>query len=149
MRRVTFSFLSPIHKATRQIGLYLERPCAAEGVATAEGHLLSYLRSYGPCPIAALLRVFGHKPSTATSMLNRLAKRGLVVREGDPNDRRVVLIRLTKRGEVAADRLRERLVAFEAAIRSRVGERDVEGFRNVLSAIEAATIPPAGKEKQR
>jgi DNA-binding MarR family transcriptional regulator len=146
---MTFSFLSPIHKATRQIGLHLERPCAAEGVGAAEGHLLSYLRSYGPCPIAALLRVFGHKPSTATSMLSRLAKRGLIVREDDPEDRRVVLIRLSKRGEAAADRLRERLVALEASIRSRVTERDVEGFRSVLSAIEAATSPPAGKEKLR
>ena len=149
MRRLTFSFLSPIHRATRQIALHLQDPCAAEGVGTAEGHLLSYLRSYGPCPIAALLRVFGHKPSTATSMLNRLAERGLVARGEDPDDRRVVLVRLTKRGSAAADRLRARLVAFEAAIRSRVGEREIEGFRAVLSAIEAAAIPPAGKEKQR
>ena len=149
MRRVTFTFLSPIHKATRQIGLYLEAPCAAEGVSTAEGHLLSYLRSYGPCSIAALLQVFGQKPSTATSMLNRLVKQGLIGRGEDPKDRRVVLIRLTKRGTVVADRLRDRLIAFEAAIRSRVVEREIEGFRAVLSAVEAVALSPAGKEKSR
>jgi len=149
MRRITFAFLSPIHKASRQIGLYLEAPCAAAGVGTAEGHLLSYLRSYGPCPITALLRVFGHKPSTATSMLNRLVERGLVARSPDSGDRRVVLVRLTRRGIASADRLRESLVALEASIRSRLDERAIEGFRATMTAIEAATRPPARKELER
>jgi DNA-binding MarR family transcriptional regulator len=144
-----FSFLSPIHKATRQIGLHLTAPCDAEGVSTAEGHLLSYLRSYGPCSIGALLRVFGHKPSTATSMLERLVSRGLVTRGASPDDRRVVLVGLTRRGEAAADRLRRRLQALEAAIRSRVDGREIEGFEAVMRAIEDATRLDAGKETRR
>jgi len=146
MRRQTFSFLSPIHQATRQIAIHLTAPCAAEGVSPAEGHLLSYLRSYGPCPVGALLKVFGHKGSTATSMLARLADRGLVVRETSPEDRRCVLIGLTRRGASAADRLRERLVALEGAIRSRLGKREIAGFEAVMRAIEIVTRPPAGKE---
>lgn len=149
MRRTTFAFLSPIHKASRQIGLHLEAPCADAGVSTAEGHLLSYLRSYGPCPIATLLRIFGHKPSTATSMLNRLVERGLVARDPDPEDRRVVLVRLTRRGIASADRLREALVALEASIRARLDERAIEGFRATMNAIEAATRPPERKEMER
>ncbi len=148
MRRLTFSFLSPIHKATRQIGRYLEGFCAGEGVGTAEGHLLSYLRSYGPCPIADLLDVFGMKPSTATSMLQRLVDRGLVHREASKKDRRVVLVRLTRRGAASADRLRRVLVSFEAAVRARVEESEIGGFRAVLDAIQEVTIPIAGKEKQ-
>jgi DNA-binding MarR family transcriptional regulator len=163
VRRLTFSILSPILRATRQIARHLSEPCAAEGVAPSEGHLLSYLRSYGPCPVGALLDVFGHKPSTMTSMLNRLEAGGLVTRGEDPGDRRVVLVGLTRRGAAAADRLRERLVALEAAIRSKVRDREVEGFRAVLASIEAAAgagaHPPvpartpepttAGKEKRR
>jgi len=148
MRRMTFSFLSPIHKATRQIGLFLERPCAAEGVAMAEGHVLSYLRSYGPCSIASLLHVFGHKPSTATSMLQRLADRGLITREPSKEDRRLVLIRLTRRGAAAADRLRRTLASLEASIRSRLEESEIEGFRAVMNAIQEVTHAPAGRESK-
>ncbi len=148
MRPGMFSFLSPIHKASRQIGVYLEGPCAAEGVGTAEGHLLSYLRRYGPCPIADLLRVFGHKPSTATSMLERLARRGLIARGSSSKDRRLVLVRLTRRGVATADRLRSRLSALEASIRSRLEEGEIDGFRAVMSAIEEATRTPSRKESQ-
>jgi DNA-binding MarR family transcriptional regulator len=145
-RRMTFSFLSPIHKATRQIGLFLEGPCAAEGVSPAEGHLLSYLRSYGPCPISALLLIFGLKASTATSMLQRMVDAGLVLRTASPTDRRSVLVRLTRRGGAAADRLRRTLVSLEAAIRSRLDEREIDGFRAVMNAIQEVTVLPAGKE---
>lgn len=148
MRRVTFSFLSPIHKASRQIGLHLEGPCEAEGVSAGEGHLLSYLRSYGPCSIAALLRVFGHKPSTATSMLQRLADRGLILRSTAETDRRMVLVRLTRKGAAAADRLRRALVDLESGIRSRLDERDIDGFRAVMDAIQVTTRPLAGKERR-
>lgn len=142
----TFSFLSPIHKASRQIGLHLAAPCDAEGVSAAEGHLLSYLRSYGPCSIGSLLRVFGHRPSTATSMLERLAARGLITRDASAEDRRVVLVGLTRKGSAAADRLRRSLRALEEAIRSRVDRQEIEGFLAVMRAIEDATRPDAGKE---
>ena len=148
MRRITFEFLSPIHKSTRQIARYLEGSCAEEGIGTAEGHLLSYLRSYGPCSIASMLEVFGMKPSTATSMLQRLVDRGLVHREASKEDRRVVLVRLTRRGIASADRLRRILVAFEAAIRARVDDGEIAGFRAVLNAIQEVAQPMAGKEKQ-
>ena len=148
MRRVTFSFLSPIHKATRQIAVHLAGPCAEEGVSPAEGHLLSYLRSYGPCSISKILNVFGQKASTATSMLQRLVDRGLIAREADTKDRRSVLVRLTRRGIAAADRLRRRLIQLETSIHSRLTEREIEGFRAVMSAIEEVTLPIAGKESR-
>jgi len=148
MRRLIFSFLSPIHKASRQIGLHLTVPCEAAGVSGAEGHLLSYLRSYGPCSIATLLKVFGHKPSTATSMIQRLVDRGLVARSASEEDRRVVMVRLTRKGAAAADRLRRVLVDLEASIRARLSEREIDGFRAVMSAIQSVTQPHDGKEME-
>ena len=117
----------------------MEAPCAAEGVRPAEGHILSYLRSYGPCPVGALLVVFGHKPSTVTSMLTRLVERGFTTRTPSGDDRRVVLLDLTREGARAADRLRASLAAFEANIRAEVEPRDLVGFQNVLTAIEAVS----------
>jgi DNA-binding MarR family transcriptional regulator len=143
-----FSFLSPIHRASRQIGLFLTGPADAEGVGTAEGHLLSYLRSYGPCSIRTLRQVFGHKPSTMTSMLERMAAQGLLTRGVSEEDRRVVRVELTRKGAGAADRLRRKLVALENAIRSRLAPREIDGFHAVMRAIEEATrLDAGGKEK--
>ncbi|HEX2642293.1 MAG TPA: MarR family transcriptional regulator, partial [Thermoanaerobaculia bacterium] len=75
---MALDFLSPLHKASRQISVYLESHTRELGVSPAEGHVLTYLRSYAPTPIGDLVRVFGIKQSTFTSMLDRLEEAGFV-----------------------------------------------------------------------
>jgi MarR family transcriptional repressor of emrRAB len=137
---MALEFLSPIHKATRQIGECLRPSCDELDLGTAEGHLVSYVAAYGPCSISTLTRVFGTKPSTLTSMLDRLENRGLVHRRLSPEDRRSFQIDMTAEGRRVADRLRVALEALEAAIRAKATLRDREGFRAVMEAIAALTI---------
>jgi len=144
-----FQFLSPIHKASRRIGDYLEGFCAAFGLSNPEGHLISYLRTYEPATVGDLLRVFGMKASTATSMLNRLAAAGLIERRVPAEDRRTVVIRLTRKGRAIGARLQAQIAALEAAIRGGVNANEIEGFQSVMDAIARATAIPAGKEKNR
>lgn len=101
--------------------------------------MLSYTTLYGPCSPSELVRVFGHKPSTLTGILDRLEEKALVVREPNPEDRRSFLIRVTPRGGEIATELRERLEAFEEEIRERIGARNEKGFRAVMDAIAAIT----------
>jgi DNA-binding MarR family transcriptional regulator len=75
-----------------------------------------------------------------------MVEAGLVIRTASPTDRRSVLVRLTRRGGAAADRLRRTLVSLEAAIRSRLDEREIDGFRAVMNAIQEVTLLTAGKE---
>jgi DNA-binding MarR family transcriptional regulator len=133
------NFLSPLHKASRQISVYLETHTRELGVSPGEGHFLSYLRSYSPAPIGELVRVFGIKQSTFTSLLDRLEKAGLIRREMNPGDRRSFLIHITDRGRELADRLNGLLETFEAGIRERLSDRDLEGFRAVMAAVEEVT----------
>lgn len=132
-------FLSPLHKASRQITVYLEQDTRELGVSPMEGHLLTYLRTYAPSSIGELVRVFGIKQSTFTSLLDRLEDSGLLRREVNPDDRRSFLIHVTDEGEKLAGRLNRRLEAFEARIRERVDDRDVEGFRAVMGAVDEVT----------
>ena len=141
-------YLSPIHKAVRQIALFLEPKCAALGVSPAEGHLMSYLASYAPCPIAEVLRVFGTRPSTMTSMLERLETNGLLTREPDPQDRRSVRVALTREGKVVAERINRLVRDLEHRIGTHVKPDQLKGFRTVLSAVEAATGIEVRKEKK-
>jgi len=155
---MALQFLSPIHKSTRQITLYLDGFCRELEVSPREGHLLSYLRTYAPCPVGELMRVFGLKASTLTSMLERLEQRKLLRREVHPEDRRSFLVRLTPEGRAVAERLQRILESFERRVRERVGEREMEGFRSVLEAIAEVTqvrvrpdraVPAASVSKRR
>lgn len=132
-------FLSPLHKASRQISVYLETHTRELGVSPIEGHFLSYLRSYSPAPIGELVRVFGIKQSTFTSLLDRLEKAGLIRREMNPGDRRSFLIHITDAGRELAERLNHLLESFEAEVREKLTSGDMEGFRAVMAAVEETT----------
>ncbi|HEX2205184.1 MAG TPA: MarR family transcriptional regulator [Longimicrobium sp.] len=136
---MALEFLSPLHKASRQISVYLEARNRELGVSTTEGHVLTYLRGYAPAAIGELVRVFGIKQSTFTSLLDRLEADGLVRRETNPGDRRSFLIHITDEGVALAERLTRGLETLEAEIRARVAPRDVEGFHAVMAAVEEIT----------
>lgn len=133
------TFLSPLHKASRQISVYLAAQTRELGVSDSEGHLLSYLRSYAPAPVGELVKVFGLKQSTLTSMLDRLEEAGLVRREVNPGDRRSFMIHISDAGLELAERLSRILETFEEKVREQVSAEAVEGFRSVMAAVEEVT----------
>jgi MarR family transcriptional regulator, organic hydroperoxide resistance regulator len=136
---MSLEFLSPLHKASRQITVYLEAHTRKLGVSPLEGHVLTYLRKYAPAAVGELIRVFGVKQSTFTSLLDRLEKAGLVRRELNPGDRRSFLIHITDRGRELTARLNRLLETLEEDIRARVRRPDVKGFHAVMGAVEDVT----------
>ncbi len=132
-------FLSPLHKATRQIGVWFEQQMEGTGLMPQEGHLLTYVRSYAPCPVGEIVTVFNLRGSTATSVLDRLEKRGLIVRRMNPEDRRSFFVELTDEGKEMADYVQMFVKRFEAAMARRVSEGEERGFRAVMAAIAAVT----------
>ncbi len=136
---MALDFLSPLHKASRQIKLYLESLTREVGVSPIEGHLLTYLHSYAPAPISELVQVFGIKQSTFTSMIDRLENAGLIRREINPDDRRSFLIHITDEGRSVATRINEFLTTFEQEVREQIDARDLEGYHAVMEAIESVT----------
>lgn len=138
---MALQFLSPLHKASRQLSVYLEGRDgeALLSLSPSDGHLISYLKSYAPASVGELVRVFGIKQSTFTSMLDRLETAGLIRRELNPADRRSFLIHITDAGRAVAEESNRVLLALEDDIRARVSARDVEGFQAVMRAIEEIT----------
>ena len=136
---MALQFLSPLHKASRQLSVYLEGHTRELGVSPGESHMIAYLRSYAPAPVGELVRVFGMKQSTLTSMLDRLERDGLLRREVNPGDRRSFLVHVTDAGVALADRLDGVLNLLESEIRARVSDRDMEGFRAVMAAVGEVT----------
>ncbi len=54
----------------------------------------------GPSRMSAIASEMGFSMATATGVVDRLVDRGLVLREGDPSDRRVVMCRLSEEGDM-------------------------------------------------
>jgi DNA-binding MarR family transcriptional regulator len=98
-------------------------------------NLLSPLGKNGPMSSGQLAEAAGLTPATTTHMLDQLAVAGFVDRERQESDRRVVITRLTERGEAE---LAARLEEFRAAWALELGEFDAEQLAvadSVLNAI--------------
>lgn len=119
--------------------MYLEDRTRELGVSPLEGHVLTYLRKYAPAPVGELVRVFGLKQSTFTSLLDRLERDGLVRREPNPADRRSFLVHLTERGRGLTTRLNRLLERLEDDIRGRLRRAEAKGFQAVMAAVEDVT----------
>lgn len=55
----------------------------------------------GGRPIAAIGQQLGLTPSTMTGLVDRLERQGFLRREAHPSDRRISVLRLTRKGESA------------------------------------------------
>ena len=134
---MALTYLSPLHRAARQIALWFEE--RMPDLPGVEAHLISYLVPYGPCPVHELVRVFGIKYSTMTSILDRLEERGFVERKENPDDKRSWLIALTRRGHSMASKVNALVAELEKKIDAGVSERALSGFQRVIEAIGEAT----------
>src|SRR5947209_9560066 len=93
--------IHPIHRATHRIGLYLEA-LKEPGLTQGEAHILAVLAENPTAKVAELHESLAHKRSTLTSILDRLAGRGLITREVSQSDRRSFVIRPTRKGRTLA-----------------------------------------------
>ena len=132
-------YLSPLHRATRQIQDHLRAHTEELGVTGIEAHLISYLGSYAPVAIGDLVKVFGLKKSTLTGVLDRLEHNDLIQRTLNPDDRRSFLVELTPTGRKTARQVRRQVERFEAALDSELNTTDKRAFKRLTSAIARVT----------
>ena len=132
---MSLRLVPPIHRATHRIGLYLA-DLRDDGLSQGEAHILALLATSAPATIAELHRGLAHKRSTLTSILDRLADRGLITREVGAQDRRTFVITPTAKGLQIAKRVHRHLTDLEEAVGRRVTADDLKGFMKVVSAVE-------------
>lgn len=69
-----------------------------EDLAPQEAFLLEIVANRESATMSDIRRASGTQPSTLTGIVDRLVRRGLLARDSSPNDRRIVLVRLTELG---------------------------------------------------
>jgi DNA-binding MarR family transcriptional regulator len=114
-----------------------------------EAHILALLAHSHRANIADLHRGLAHKRSTLTSILDRLARRGLVIRAIGESDRRTFVVKLTAKGRNLAQRIQRHLAALERAVVRRVNTAEVRGFNKVVAALEQEAHHRAGSKQSR
>lgn len=85
--------------------------------------------------VSQLGAAVGTRPTTLTSVLDRLERRGHITRGTRAGDRRSVLIELTPSGRLAADTIRQTLADLEHRALADLPAEAVTGFYAVLRAL--------------
>lgn len=109
-----------------------------EDVTLSQYRSLVVLASRGPQGVAALARLLGVTPPTATRLCDRLVRKGLIRRRSDRNDRRQVHISLTPRGEqlvaVVTRRRRQEIAALLRSMPDDAQEAVIIGLQSLAAA---------------
>ncbi|MDM7999489.1 MAG: MarR family transcriptional regulator [Dehalococcoidia bacterium] len=93
------STLQLSERAFRELFPILPKEWLNLDLSTPQLKVVLLLLVNGPCRMSVIASALGVSLATGTGVVDRLVERGIVVREGDPEDRRVVLCRLSSKGE--------------------------------------------------
>jgi DNA-binding MarR family transcriptional regulator len=85
--------------------------------------------------VSELGRAVGVRPTTLTSVLDRLERRGYITRGTRPGDRRVVVVELTSSGRSTATTIRESITGIEHRALSGLPAADREVLKQTLEAL--------------
>ncbi len=73
--------------------------------------------------------------SSMTGLLDRLEKKGLIIRERDPKDRRGILVSLTAEGVHARETIKSLVEELDQKLRDALSPEEIKTFRKVMSVI--------------
>jgi DNA-binding MarR family transcriptional regulator len=129
--------IAQLEAATHRVVDHLSAELRELGLTPGEVNALAHLRAEQPLAVADLQAATGQRPSTLTGVIDRLERRGLLMRAMNPRDRRSFVLELTAEGVEAAGRVEAAFSALEA--RARLAAADVAAFQRVIRALEAAS----------
>jgi DNA-binding MarR family transcriptional regulator len=116
------------------------------GISMTHVHILWLLEHHGDLTMSRLAELLDVSLSNATGLVDRMAERGLVDRVRVPDDRRVVLVRVSPEGE----RIRDEIEAIKQdQMRSILGKLDGQQLTRLLGAVtdlRAAVVSEIGAD---
>jgi MarR family transcriptional repressor of emrRAB len=127
-----------LQRTTHALLHALGRDLAGLRISSSETNVLAVLADGRSRTVGELGGATGTRPTTLTSVLDRLEGRGFVAREVDPEDRRSFAIRLTADGQQVAALAGAAVRQLEETALAGVSDRQLAGFRAVLSALTEA-----------
>ncbi|MFI6802701.1 MarR family winged helix-turn-helix transcriptional regulator [Streptosporangium canum] len=124
--------IAQAHYRLRRLG---DHRLAAYGLRTRHFALLPALDRLGPCPQEHLARYLHLTEPATASLIEELAKAGIVSRGQDPHDRRRYALQLTDLGRARIPAVREALESMESDIDDILGPDDAQELRILLTKL--------------
>jgi DNA-binding MarR family transcriptional regulator len=100
-------------------------------------HLLFIIgRSKEGIPVKDLAEISSVTPGAITQFTDALVERGLVEREGDPNDRRIVRLKLTEKARNQMEKVRKEHLAAMSKVFEALTDEEIEQLTALMIKID-------------
>jgi MarR family transcriptional regulator, organic hydroperoxide resistance regulator len=129
------SVILALHRATHATLHALTARLADLDLPAADINVLANMADGAGRTVGALAAATATRPSTLTSLLDRLTRRGYLMRQSDPADRRSFVVLLTPDGLAAAQRAAEAIAALERQALATVTPAQRAGFHALIDAL--------------
>jgi DNA-binding MarR family transcriptional regulator len=133
------SVILALHRATHATLHALTTALADLDLPAADINVLANLADGVPRTVGALATATATKPSTLTSLLDRLTRRSYVERQADLADRRSFAVVLTPDGLAAAQRAAAAIADLERQALATMTPAQRAGFHAVIDALTVAS----------
>ena len=130
-----WSALLALQRATHATSQVLAAGLADLGLTGSEINALANLADGRSRSVSELGRAAGTRPTTLTSVLDRLERRGHITRGPRLGDRRGVLIELTSSGRQAAATIRHAIAGIEQRALDPLPADAITALRTALQAL--------------
>jgi DNA-binding MarR family transcriptional regulator len=124
-----------LEATTHRVAVHVQEAVPDLDLDAAQVHVLSLLSATSPLTVGEIGAEFGHRRSTVTAVIDRLERRGLVVRGVNPHDRRSVIVGLSPAGDLAAGRVLAVVDEIEERAAQALGPNGRARLRDELGAI--------------
>ena len=128
-----------LHRATHATLHKLTTVLAGLDLPAADIDVLAILAAGAGRTVGALAEATATRPSTLTSLLDRLTRRGYLERQTDPADRRSFVVALTPDGLAVAQRAATAIADLERQALAAMTPVQYAGFHAVTDALAEAS----------
>ncbi|WP_219838027.1 MarR family winged helix-turn-helix transcriptional regulator [Paenibacillus sp. R14(2021)] len=120
-------FQTAISVTNRKIGMLVSQSLE-DGLTGPQCYLMKLIREEERPTASMLAERMEVKPSAITVMLDRLVQHGFVSRIPDEHDRRVMLLKLTDKGDVAFGKVRQTYTSILDHLLQTLEQSEAEAF---------------------
>jgi DNA-binding MarR family transcriptional regulator len=124
-----------VRRALRQ---YVPNAWMDLNLTIAQVKSLILIAHEGSTNTKTLAEELGVTPSNVTGIVDRLVKQGLVSRQENPEDRRMLQIRVTDKGEAILASLREETISSMSEVLAHMSKEELSSLARGLSSLVRA-----------
>lgn len=102
--------------------------CELDDITHDQYYVLRYIYKRGVCTSTELADVFAVNKSAITAMTNRLVEKGMIARGKDEDDRRIIALSLTEKGEQWLVETERKVYELVETMMTKLSHKEIEQF---------------------